>query len=114
MTNKYYHEFRDLEKFFLSDIREKAEKITEVVLNIDSCGDKHKLTLKNPKVPAMESTTIVGLFTDLAQDSVDSFKVFEEQSEPYDSVSRWRIEIWNNDGPKVGHTIHCRNIKGLP
>ena len=103
-------EFRDLKIFSLSVVKEVSGKIVEAVLNIDSSGVQHKLTLESPKVPAMPSTTIRGLFSDLTPESVDSFKVFGEQ---YDSDVLWRIEIWKDDTLKYP-TIHCRNIQGLP
>ncbi len=110
MTNIYHHKFRELNDFSLSDVKEMHGKIVEAVLNIESCGVKHKLTLESPKIPSMPSTTVRDLFSDLTPKSVDSFKVFGEQ---YDSDVPWRIEIWKDDTLK-DHTIHCRKIQGLP
>ena len=111
MTIIYCHEFRELKSISLSDVKEVFGKIAEAVLNIDSCGVKHKLTLERPKVPSMASTTVRDLFSELTPESVDSFKVFGKQ---YDSDVLWHIEIWKDERPLKGHTIHCRKIQGLP
>ena len=103
MANIYYHKFRDLKNFSLSDVKEVSGKIVEAVLNIDSRGVKHKLTLDSPKVPAMQSITVRDLFDDLTQESVDFFKVFGEQ---YDSDVQWNIEIWKNSSLLKDKTIH--------
>lgn len=110
MTSIHYHEFRKLKNFSLSDVNEVSGQIVEAVLNIESCGVKHKLTLKSPKVPSAASTTVEDLFSDLTPESVDFFKVFEKQ---YDSDVLWHIEIWKDDTLK-DHTIHCSEIEGLP
>jgi len=86
MTNIYYHEFRKLKNFSLSDVKEVSGKIDEAVLNIESCGVKHKLTLKSPKFPSAPSTTVRDLFSNLTPESVDSFKVYGDQ---YDSDVLW-------------------------
>jgi len=111
MTIIYCHNFRELKKFSLSDIKEVSGKIVEAVLNIDSCGVNHKLALDSPKVPAKSSTTVRDLFSNLTSKSVDYFKVFGKQ---YDSDVLWHIEIWKDGRPQKNHTIHCRKIQGLP
>ena len=109
MTNKkYQHKFRDLKDFSLSDVKEVTGKINEAVLNIDSCGVQHRLTLESPIVPGLPSTTVKDLFSALKPESVDSFIVLEKQD------NLWLIEIWKGDGPLKNHTIHCRNIQDLP
>ncbi|MBW8034686.1 MAG: hypothetical protein FVQ79_03265 [Planctomycetes bacterium] len=111
MTIIYCQKFCGLKNFSLSDVKELSGQIVKAVLNIDSCGDKHKLTLESPKVPSAPSTTVRDLFSDLTPESVDSFKVFGDQ---YDSDVLWRIEIWKDNAPLENSTIHCRNIQDLP
>lgn len=96
-----------LKNFSLSDVKEVSGKIDEAVLNIESCGVKHKLTLKSPKVPSAPSITIRDLFNKLTTKSVESFKVFREQD---NKDVLWRIEIWDNSGI-TDNTIHCREIQ---
>lgn len=110
MTTIYHHKFCELKIFSLSDIKEVSGKIVEAVLNIDSCGLVHKLTLESPKVPSMPSRTVRDVFSDLTPESVDSFKVFGEQ---YNSDVIYRIEIWDNSGI-TDNTIHCTEMQGLP
>ena len=110
MTIIYYYEFSGLKNFTLSDVKEVSGTIVEAMLNIDSCGDKYKLTLESPKVPSAPSTTVRDLFSDMTPESVESFKVFGEQ---HNKDVLWRIETWK-DGTLKDHTIHCRKIPGLP
>ena len=110
MTNIYYHEFRELKNFSLSNVKVLSGKIVEAVLNIDSRGNKYKLTLESPKVPSAPSTTIRDLFNKLTPKSVGSFKVYGDQN---NKDVLWRIEIWDNSRI-TGNTIHCREIQGLP
>lgn len=110
MTIIYYHEFRELKNFSLTDVKEVSGKIVEAVLNIDSCSVKHKLTLESPIVPSQTATTVRDLFSGLTPKSVDSFKVFGEQ---YNSDVLWRIEIWDKSGI-TDNTMRCTEIQALP
>lgn len=91
MTTIYNHEFRELKNFSLSVVKEVTGKIVKAVLNIDSCSGQDKLTLENPIVPAMPSTTVRDLFSALKPKSVDFFNVLEKQD------NLWLIEIWKNN-----------------
>ena len=110
MTIKYYRKFDILKSFSIEITKEVCGKIREAVLNIDSRGVKYKLTLENPKVSDMPTTTVRDLFSDLTPESVDSFRVFGKQC---NSDVLW-IEIWKGSSPLVDHTIHCKKIQGLP
>jgi hypothetical protein len=100
-----------LKSFSLDITKEGSGKIVEAVLNIESNGVKHKLTLEYPTVPSASSTTVRDLFNDLTLESVDFFEVFGKQD---GSEGRWRIEIGKDDTLKEGHTISCSEIQGLP
>jgi len=76
MTIIYNQKFDELKEYSLRDVEKLSGKILKAVLYIDSRGVKHKLTLENPTVPAMPSTTVKDLFDTLTSESVDSFQIF--------------------------------------
>lgn len=108
MTVGYNREFPGLKKFNLSDVQKLSGKIIKSVLSFDSIKGGFEFALTEPSTRA---TTIVGLFNNLTPEDVDCFKVREEQ---YDLGIQWFIEMWKNGEILEGHTIHCKNIQGLP
>jgi hypothetical protein len=46
MTNTYYHEFSEVNAFSLSGVKEESGKTVEAVLNIESCGVKHRVAFE--------------------------------------------------------------------